>query len=66
MSRPSSEPKPQSQREQRERVLENERQAHDKASPENFKEEAVEDKIIDLGPVASGDDSNIKDLDPKP
>ena len=63
-SRQPDQSKPASAREQRDTVLENARKAHDKASPENFKEEAVEDKVIDLGPVSS-DDSNIKDLDPK-
>jgi hypothetical protein len=63
-SRQPNESKPESAREQRETVLENQRKAHDKASPENFKEEAIEDKVIDLGPVSSHE-SNIKDLDPK-
>lgn len=63
-NRPSNESKPESAREQRDAVLDNERKAHEK-QPENFKEEAVDDKLIDLGPVSS-DDSNIQDLDPKP
>ena len=46
----------------RDAVLEAEREANER-QPENFKDAAVTEKVIDLGPV-DPKDSNIKDLDP--
>jgi hypothetical protein len=44
---------------QRERVLDAEREAN-KEQPENFKDEALTDKVIDVNPEAG----DIRDLDP--
>jgi hypothetical protein len=44
---------------QRERVLDAEREAN-KEQPENFKDEALTDKVIDVDPEAG----DIRDLDP--
>ena len=41
-------------------VLDAEREAN-KKQPENFKDKAVTEKVIDLGP---GDPKDVKDLDP--
>lgn len=60
MSGSANDPKPESAQE-REAVLEAERRANEK-QPENFKDKAVTEKVIDLGPV-DPDEGNIKDLD---
>lgn len=62
MTNPTQEPKPESAEEQREQVLENERKANEK-QPKNFKDDAVTEKVIDLGPI-DPNDGNIDDLDP--
>ena len=62
MSAAPNDLKPESADEQRDAVLDAERKANEK-QPKNFKDEAVTEKVIELGPV-DADDSNIKDLDP--
>lgn len=60
MSGSANDPKPESAKE-REAVLEAERRANEK-QPENVKDKAVTEKVIDLRSV-DPDEGNIKDLD---
>ena len=63
MSRPTKPDRPKSRNEQREALMESERKASER-QPENFKDEAVTDKKVEIGPIDKNG-SAIKGLDPK-
>ena len=63
MSTPTKPDRPKSRNEQREALMESERKASER-QPENFKDEAVTDKKVEIGPITK-DGSAIKGLDPK-
>ena len=48
---------------QRDKLLESEKKAA-VPQPESFKDEAIDDKVVEIGPITPGSDA-IKGLDPK-
>lgn len=47
------------------RALESSERAASAGQPKNFREEATDDKVVEVEPIAPGNDDAIKGLDPE-
>ena len=63
MSTPTKPDRPKNGDQQRDALMDSERKASEQ-QPENFKDEAVTDKKVEIGPITKAG-SAIKGLDPK-